>query len=268
MNSFEKVANLLGKSSLIVIDESETKLEESSCNYEVGIYPREDDDEAEYAVYCKKTRTWSDFQGSVSKKAKETAQKIANEHNKVIKEAKEEKEYLDTFSEVMKALKDGKKVFWKNEGYTVKDESKTHKKPYLLVIWNYKGSDENSVGCTESNFKDNFGPNEFYAVSGKGLEEAVKQDKEEKLTFKTPIEVFEWIVKEHQYLYARKLQDGTYEGTTDKPSNVKKGGWILVDATSANMVMQVFKKLNDENKAKLEKFDIEKIVSIVYKLLK
>ena len=64
-------------------------LKESVENFEVGIYPREDADDAEYAVYDKKSKTWSDFQGNVSEKSKQTAKKIADKYNKGINESKD-----------------------------------------------------------------------------------------------------------------------------------------------------------------------------------
>jgi hypothetical protein len=71
------------------INESKRNLSESVKNFEVGIYPREDSDDAEYAVYDKKSKTWSDFQGDVSEKSKHTAKKIAEKYNKGINESKE-----------------------------------------------------------------------------------------------------------------------------------------------------------------------------------
>lgn len=71
------------------INESKRNLSESVKNFEVGIYPREYADDAEYAVYDKKSKTWSDFQGDVSEKSKQTAKKIADKYNKGIKESKD-----------------------------------------------------------------------------------------------------------------------------------------------------------------------------------
>lgn len=68
------------------------KLLESVKNFEVGIYPREDADDAEYAVYDKKSKTWSDFQGDISEKSKQTAKKIADKYNKGINEGTTENE--------------------------------------------------------------------------------------------------------------------------------------------------------------------------------
>ena len=65
------------------------KLLESVKTFEVGIYPREDADDAEYAVYDKKSKTWSDFQGDISEKSKQTAKKIADKYNKSINESKD-----------------------------------------------------------------------------------------------------------------------------------------------------------------------------------
>lgn len=68
------------------------KLLESVKTFEVGIYPREDADDAEYAVYDKKSKTWSDFQGDISEKSKQTAKKIADKYNKSINEGTAENE--------------------------------------------------------------------------------------------------------------------------------------------------------------------------------
>jgi hypothetical protein len=64
-------------------------LSESVRNFEVGIHPREDADDAEYAVYDRKSKTWSDFQGDISEKSKQTAKKIADKYNKGINESKD-----------------------------------------------------------------------------------------------------------------------------------------------------------------------------------
>lgn len=55
-------------------------------SYEVGIYPREGQEESEYAVFCTRTRTWSDFQGNVSEEAHTRVSVIALRNNRIIQE--------------------------------------------------------------------------------------------------------------------------------------------------------------------------------------
>lgn len=55
-------------------------------SYEVGIYPRAGEEESEYAVFCTRTRTWSDFQGDISEKAHADASVIALRNNRIIQE--------------------------------------------------------------------------------------------------------------------------------------------------------------------------------------
>ena len=64
--------------------ETKEQKDQYQSNYEVGIYPREDASDAEYAVYCKTTRTWSDFQGDTSKNSKKAAEESAKSLNKKI----------------------------------------------------------------------------------------------------------------------------------------------------------------------------------------
>jgi len=76
------------------------KLLESVKTFEVGIYPREDADDAEYAVYDKKSKTWSDFQGDISEKSKQTAKKIADKYNKSINESKDDSKRITVSYEI------------------------------------------------------------------------------------------------------------------------------------------------------------------------
>lgn len=86
---------------------------------------------------------------------------------------------------------------------------------------------------------------------------------DEKLIFNNPIDAFRWIVKEHQALYVKKINDTDYEGSVDK-----KRGWTLIDDYSASLVLQVYNKLSEQNKKKLESFkSIENIVHTVLKLI-
>lgn len=52
-----------------------------SNNYSAGVYPREGAEDAEWAVFCAKTRTWDAFQGSTDSEAEENARKIAADRN-------------------------------------------------------------------------------------------------------------------------------------------------------------------------------------------
>ena len=86
--------------------------------------------------------------------------------------------------------------------------------------------------------------------AAKDSDEVVKESdlmsKEAKLAF------FKSIVKEHQAKYIK--------------SNTGKK--VLVDATTANIVIEVYNKVNQQNRSKLDKLSPLAVIGIVFKLLK
>lgn len=83
--------------------------------------------------------------------------------------------------------------------------------------------------------------------------------------FDSPIDIFNWIKKEHQYLNVKKLENGKFEGRTSNPKSKK--GWILVDAQTANYAVQIYNGVNEENRKKLDNVSLEKFLNIVYKMV-
>lgn len=82
--------------------------------------------------------------------------------------------------------------------------------------------------------------------------------------FDSPIEIFRWIKKEHQYLYVKKLENGKFEGRTDLKS---KKNWILIDAQTANYAVKIYEGVNEENRKKLDSISLEKFLNIIYKMV-
>lgn len=92
----------------------------------------------------------------------------------------------------------------------------------------------------------------------------LNEAKDEEMIFETPMDIFKWIVKEHQYLYVKKNEDGKFQGTTDKKS---KKGWILVDAQTANYAIKIYDATTEENKKKLDIVSLEKFLAVVSKIM-
>jgi hypothetical protein len=82
------------------------------------------------------------------------------------------------------------------------------------------------------------------------------------------IEVARKVVTEHQAIYFRLGKtDGNYGPKDIKDFSARSPkGFTVLDATSANIILQVYANLNEQNKAKLASASIEKAALVCLQL--
>lgn len=80
---------------------------------------------------------------------------------------------------------------------------------------------------------------------------------------KSWLDAAKWVVKHHQFVYINPKNNDFYEG------HDKKKGYIILDATTANMLVQIADALKDvKNKEKFTNMPVHQAVDIGWKLVK
>lgn len=67
---------------------------------------------------------------------------------------------------------------------------------------------------------------------------------------------------------SRQQEEGEAVRYDVKPWEGNKRGWTILDMTTSSAYSMVYKAINDENKAKLERLPLMKAVAVAWKLTK
>lgn len=75
------------------------------------------------------------------------------------------------------------------------------------------------------------------------------------------------VVEENSTVYYRYDKKKKTNIIKFEDNNGNKKGWTLLDSFSASSFLKVWNQANDENKDKLDSMDVEKAISIAFKII-